>query len=85
LHAQPETRMGLTSSSGATPVLLCRRLLYASVSAPRSWSQDLGCSATQWLKLVCIVRLNRSVCPSVYGWDGDVTFGSMESKLHTWP
>jgi len=32
-----------------------------------------------------MVRLNRSVCPLVCGSDGDVTFGSMKSRLHTWP
>jgi len=61
LKARLDTPMGLTSSSGATPVLRWGRLLYASVRAPRSWSQDRGCSATSWLRIVCFEASAKNV------------------------
>jgi len=45
LMDQLATPNGLKSSNGATLVAACGCVLYASMSAGRSWSHVVGCSA----------------------------------------
>ena len=43
---QLATPRGFTNSSGAILVAACGCVIYASVSADRSWSYVVGCSAS---------------------------------------